>query len=88
MVPSVVFDVPKSSPQIDMSAPKGASVYPFTRHRSTFILARGARSRCERYSYASRHALKFVMAGLVPAIHVLNAQRTWMAGINPAMTRK
>jgi hypothetical protein len=37
-VPSVVFDVPKSSPQIDMSAPRGASVYPFTRHRSTFIL--------------------------------------------------
>jgi hypothetical protein len=24
MVPSVVFDVPKSSPQIDMSAPAGS----------------------------------------------------------------
>jgi hypothetical protein len=29
------------------------------------------------------------MAGLVPAIHafLLNHVKTWMAGINPAMTR-
>jgi hypothetical protein len=42
MVPSVVFDVPKSSPQIDMSAPEGAFVYTLKRHRSTFILSRHA----------------------------------------------
>jgi hypothetical protein len=41
-VPSVVFDVPKSSPQIDMSAPEGASVYTLKRHRSTVILSRNA----------------------------------------------
>jgi len=41
-VPSVVFDVPKSSPQIDMSAPEGASVYTITRHRSTIIWSRNA----------------------------------------------
>src|SRR4051794_12794087 len=29
---------------------------------------------------------KFVMAGLVPAIHVFGAKKAWMAGINPAMT--
>jgi hypothetical protein len=37
-----VFDVPKSSPQIDMSAPEGASVYTLKCHRSTVILSRGA----------------------------------------------
>jgi hypothetical protein len=42
MVPSVVFDVPKSSPQIDMDTPEGASVYTLKRHRSTFILLRHA----------------------------------------------
>jgi hypothetical protein len=42
MVPSVVFDVPKSSPQIDMSAPEGASVYTLKCHRSTVILSRRA----------------------------------------------
>jgi hypothetical protein len=40
MVPSVVFDVPKSSPQIDMGAPREASVYTLQRLRSTFILWR------------------------------------------------
>ncbi|HEY0912682.1 MAG TPA: hypothetical protein VGD75_20870, partial [Bradyrhizobium sp.] len=41
IVPSVVFDVPKSSPQIDMAwaLPEGASVYPLKRLRSTFILS-------------------------------------------------
>jgi hypothetical protein len=42
----------------------------------------------EHHFRASRHALEFVMAGPVPAIHVLKAQKTWMAGINPAMTKK
>jgi hypothetical protein len=42
MVPSVVLDVPKSSPQIDMGTPEGASVYTLKRHRSTFILSRNA----------------------------------------------
>jgi hypothetical protein len=37
-----VFDVPKSSPQIEMRAPEGAAVYTLKRHRSTFILARNA----------------------------------------------
>jgi hypothetical protein len=27
-----------------------------------------------------------VMAGLVPAIHVLNAEKTWMPGPSPGMT--
>jgi hypothetical protein len=30
--------------------------------------------------------IKFVMPGLVPGIHVLAALKTWMAGINSAMT--
>jgi hypothetical protein len=29
---------------------------------------------------------KFVMAGLVPAIHVLVAAKTWMPGTSPGMT--
>ncbi len=37
-----MFDVPKSSPQIDMSAPEGASVYTLKCHRSTVILSRRA----------------------------------------------
>jgi hypothetical protein len=28
----------------------------------------------------------FVMAGFIPAIHVLCAFKTWMAGTGPAMT--
>jgi hypothetical protein len=28
-----------------------------------------------------------VMAGLVPAIHVLTTQKTWMPGARPGMTR-
>jgi hypothetical protein len=28
----------------------------------------------------------FVMPGLVPGIHVFTATKTWMAGLNPAMT--
>jgi hypothetical protein len=34
--------------------------------------------------------LSFVMPGLVPGIHVFTTQqsKTWMAGINPAMTVK
>jgi hypothetical protein len=28
----------------------------------------------------------FVMAGLVPAIHVFAASKTWMPGIKPGMT--
>src|ERR1700738_4324252 len=39
MVPSVVFDVPKSSPQIDMGTPEGAPVYTIKCHRSTVIFA-------------------------------------------------
>jgi hypothetical protein len=33
-------------------------------------------------------ALKFVMAGLVPAIHVFNCfqSKTWMPGTSPGMT--
>jgi hypothetical protein len=33
-------------------------------------------------------ALKFVMAGLVPAIHVFNCfqSKTWMPGSSPGMT--
>jgi hypothetical protein len=30
--------------------------------------------------------LMFVMAGLVPAIHVLAAVKTWMPGTSPGMT--
>ena len=30
---------------------------------------------------------KIVMAGLVPAIHVLLAAKTWMPGTSPGMTR-
>ncbi|MBV5271026.1 MAG: hypothetical protein JZU55_15420, partial [Afipia sp.] len=37
-VPSVVFDVPKSSPQADIVAPEKWSVYPLRSHRSTTIL--------------------------------------------------
>jgi len=36
-VPSLVFDIPKSWSQIDISAGEGAFVYTFKRHRSTFI---------------------------------------------------
>jgi hypothetical protein len=30
--------------------------------------------------------VEFVMAGLVPAIHVLTARKTWMPGPRPGMT--
>jgi len=37
-----------------------------------------------------RQAFSFVMAGLVPAIHVFGSRgkesKTWMAGMKPAMT--
>jgi hypothetical protein len=58
-----------------MSAPRGASVYPFTRHRSTFILPWDAGATRELHSRVSRHALEFVMAGPVPAIHVLKCAK-------------
>jgi hypothetical protein len=32
--------------------------------------------------------MDFVMAGLVPAIHVLETRKTWMPGTRPGMTRK
>jgi hypothetical protein len=31
-------------------------------------------------------SFEFVMPGLVPGIHVLAAEKTWMAGTSPAMT--
>jgi hypothetical protein len=31
---------------------------------------------------------KSVMAGLVPAIHVLNGAKTWIPGTSPGMTKK
>jgi hypothetical protein len=41
-----------------------------------------------RYQQTNLDQLSFVMAGLVPAIHVLifNARKTWMPGIKPGMT--
>src|ERR1700687_3451624 len=54
MVPSVVFDVPKSSPQIDMSAPEGAFVYPLNCHPSSVILSRYANEQNARERSASR----------------------------------
>src|SRR6266849_7494857 len=34
----------------------------------------------------AQYAVPAVMAGLVPAIHVLSAKRTWMPGTRPGMT--
>jgi hypothetical protein len=43
-----------------------------------------------RYAHAGYVAtsLVFVMAGLVPAIHVFLASKTWMPGTRPGMTRE
>jgi hypothetical protein len=57
-VPSVVFDVPKSRPQIDISAQEGAFIYTFKRHRSTFISSYDVRellfAKLLRLQYESR----------------------------------
>ena len=34
------------------------------------------------------HCLSTVMPGFMPGIHVFATLKTWMAGINPAMTLK
>jgi len=41
-----------------------------------------------RYQQKDSDQLSFVMAGLVPAIHVLilEISKTWMPGIKPGMT--
>ena len=47
------------------------------------------RFACERGRIAGECGLKFlffVMAGLVPAIHVFDAVKTWMPGTSPGMT--
>ncbi len=50
------------------------------RGRSAIFSARG--TECIK-------AIAFVMAGLVPAIHALLAERkTWMPGTRPGMTRR
>jgi hypothetical protein len=45
---------------------------------------RVAKGLLEQFSPALTHM--FVMAGLVPAIHVLAAAKTWMPGTSPGMT--
>jgi hypothetical protein len=58
MVPSVVFDVPKSSPQIDMGTPEGAPVYTIKCHRSTVIFAQARQAASDE----PNHAVKRMMS--------------------------